>query len=207
MAVDLERFKRNPPNIGKSPVSGVAKVLTKWGRPYQTGDRVGPEEILIEVYPATNLEVQAALNEADAGAVTNGMPARVIVPALGERVFPGVVSHVSRLGRDKYEGRSDHAPAGVVQFELRVKLLEVCEELRPGMTTVCEIPVATADGALTVVREAVQRDADGYFCLTGGKGAPRVRRVTGHPFSGRAFVVEGGLAEGDAVLVRRRSSE
>jgi HlyD family secretion protein len=204
---DLAIARENPPNIGTSPFAGVVHLMQRWGRPVQTGDRVDRESVVAHVYPGTNLEVRAYLNETDFGSVSEGMDVEIVVPSLNRQRFPGTVTHASRVGKDKFDGRQADAWAGVTQFELRVRLDRGNEDLRPGMTAIVECEVDTVEDVLHLPREAVFQAEGGYRCLVRQRGDRVVERsISGKPFSGTAFVVEDGLAEGDTVLVRRRRS-
>jgi len=116
---------------------------------------------------------------------------------------------VTGIGKDKWhEFASDERPifAGVTQFETRVQIDEVPDDLRPGMTVILEIKVEGLEDVLYIPRGAVRENGSGYEVLTGSRRSPRPREIQGNYFGDDLFIVASGLKEGDRVYIERQRS-
>jgi hypothetical protein len=205
----LERAKANPPNIVKAPLAGIVRLSRRWGGAYYAGLNVDADEVAARIYPAGNLEIRTAINEANVHSVTEQMPVRMTVPALGGRELTGVINLVVGIGKDKWhEFVDDDRPvfAAVTEFETRVRIDDVPEELRPGMTVIVEIELDRKNDVLHLPRGAVREEDDGYVVLAGRKGSPRTKTIDGEFFGDDAFVLKDGLKEGDRVYIERHRS-
>ena len=205
----LERAQASPPNVGVSAVSGVVQLNGRWGRSYHAGDDVDEGTVIMNIYPALNLDVKATINETNVRLVRPGMSVRATVPALEGRALNGTIEMVGGIGRDKFEGMSDEdraAFAGVTVFEVRIRLEAVPDTLRPGMTVVLDITVAEEADVLQVPRSAVRIDGDQGAVLLDGPDGPHRVLTRGRLFGDDLWVVSDGLTEGDVVLVERRGS-
>jgi len=197
----LEAARANPPNIEKAPVAGIAMVKKQGDRPRQAGDRVQDEDVLIELYPSANMEVQVKVNETNVGRLRPGLAARVVIPALKDLACVGNVHQVAGVGRDKAADSGGFAD--VVQFDVRVRLDRAEAAFRPGMTALVDLVVERRDGVRWLPRAAIRRDGDTFAVLVPGAKVPELRRLRGYFFADDAFVVEDGLATGDRVLIER----
>ena len=200
----LEKVRADPPSVGTSEVGGVVALGSRWGRHWHAGDRVWAHSVLMEIFPPQNMQVHCGVNEANVRQLKRGMAATVTVPALNNRTFGGTVSMVGGIGKDKFHDYrySDEAPfAGVTEFEARVVLDEISDELRPGMTVLVSVEVDQRQNVLHLPRRAVRRQGEQLFVLTGSPDAPGGRDVQGYFFGDDAFVIEDGLSENDMVLV------
>lgn len=205
----LERAKANPPNIVNAPVSGIARLSLRWGGVIYAGLNVNGESVVARIYPPGNLEIQSAINEANVRSVRKKMPVRITVPALAGRELSGVISLVTGIGKDKWqEFVNNERPvfAGVTQFETRVQIDAVPDDLRPGMTVILEIKVDGLEDVLHLPRGAVRENDSGYEVLTGSRRSPRSREIQGNYFGDDLFIVASGLKEGDRVYVERQRS-
>ena len=209
LAADLARVRETPPNIGTSRVGGVVKVVRRWGRAFNAGDHVGADTVIMEIFPAKNLEVRMAVNESSVDEVEKGMPVRVVVPALENVVLTGTVNSVGGVGRDKFHDRGnrrDPVFADVTEFETRVQLNQVPESLRTGMTVIVEVELDRTDAVLYLPRGAVAIGKDRIWILVGQPGSVARQEVTGRMYGADQFIVESGLTLGDHVYVQRRGS-
>ena len=192
---------RSPPNNVTAPVSGVAKVITKRGRQIQIGDTIDLSEVVVELHPQTNLEVDVRINEVNVRHVTPGQPVSITVPALGDDVWTGEVISVAGAGRDKFEPFSDHGEvqSGVIEFPTRVRVDRIDDQFRQGMTIVASIVLAEEDDVLYVPRAAV-RETDGKFSVQVEQAVTQEVQIEGRYFGDNYFIITQGLQEGDAVL-------
>ena len=198
--------KEKPPNLISAPVAGIVRLSRRWGGVYYAGLNIDADAVVARIYPAGNLEIRTAVNEANVRLVREGMPVTMSVPALAGREFDGVISLVVGIGRDKWhEFVDDDRPvfAGVTEFETRVQIDEVPEELRPGMTVIVEIEVGRKEDVLHLPRGSIREADEGFTVLAGRTRSPRAVVIQGEFFGDDWFVVENGLEEGDRVYIER----
>lgn len=199
----LVEARKQPPNLVVAPGAGIVRVMRDAGtrRSRQAGDRVWEDDPLIELYPPANMEVRLRLNEVVVARVAAGMPVRVTIPSLGNLGITGTVVQVSAVGRDKYADLHDEvAPAGVVQYDARVRLGQEREDFRQGMSALVDITCATVESAWLPLG-AVRRDQDRWVVLAGEP--PVLVPVHGRPFGADRFKIDGGLKPGDRVWIER----
>ncbi len=193
---DLDEARRAPPNEVRAPVAGLVRIRRDWGRPRAAGDQLWNGDAVVELHPPGNLAVSVRVNESAVARLRQGMPVRVAVPAAGV-LRSGAIAHVSGVGRDKSQLQGRGGWSGVTQFEVRVALdaAGAAEDarLRQGMSARVDITVERVAGALWLPLAAV--GGDGAVVLA--DGSRRVLR--GRRFGDDAFLVQGGLAAGEAV--------
>lgn len=205
---DLEKARAAPPNVLLAPAAGLVKVRREGDRQKLAGDQAWQADPMCEVYPPQNMEVVVRVNEVNVPRLKQGMRVNAEVPALGRLPRTGVISQVAGVGRDKNELLGRKGQAGVTQYEARVVLDPGADgrdgDFRQGMTALVAIELERVPGALWLPRAAVERGGDGWAVhrTPGGPPVP----ITGRPVGDDAFVIEGGLQEGDQVHVRRITS-
>jgi len=205
----LERASANPPNIVTTPSAGVVRLSKRWGRTYYAGLNVSSEAVVARIFPARNMEIRTAINEANVRRISEHMPVRITVPALGGRELTGVINMVAGIGKDKmHEFVSDERPlfAGVTQFESRIRIDDVPADLRPGMSVIVEIEIERQEDVLHLPRGAVRERNGEFLVKTGSSKSPKLTPLAGRFFGDDSFIVEDGLEEGSRVLVERRRS-
>jgi hypothetical protein len=97
--------------------------------------------------------------------------------------------------------RDEIAPAGVVQYDARIRLDQEREDFRQGMSVLVDITCASVEAAWLPLG-AVRRDGDRWVVLVGQPPAPQP--VHGRPFGADRFKIESGLKPGDRVWIERR---
>ena len=200
-----EQAKADPPNVIVAPAAGVARVRNAGDRPRQAGDQVYDEDVLVEIFTPGNMEVRVLVNEVDVRKVAPGQRAQVTVPALPGFASEAEIIQVAGLGRDKFA--DDGQVAGVVQFPVRVRLAAPAPTLRQGMTALVDVTLGTRAAVLMLPLGAVTRDGDGWSVLAGDPKAPAPRAVQGEPFGDDAFLLSGGLAEGETAYILRKRNQ
>lgn len=167
------------------------------------------------------MEVRVAVDEADIGAIAEGDPVRFTVDAYDDRSFPAEIRTI-RYAPETVEG--------VVSYTAVLSVANEDLSLRPGMTATAEIIVAELSDVLTVPNAAL-RFAPPQETEAGARGGgllgmilPRrpsdetrasgravwvlrdgqpvqVPVVPGSSDGVRTQILEGGLAEGDPVIL------
>jgi HlyD family secretion protein len=212
-----------------SPIDGV--VLKRAVEPGQTVASSLQAPVLFTIaQDLTRVQLEAAVDEADMGAVKNGQKATFTVDAYRGRNFPAAIERLS------------YAPEtvdGVVTYKAILSAPNQDLALRPGMTATAKIIVEEHAKALTVSNEALryqppQVEAQRSFSIT-QLFMPRFPRMdrgkrevapdgtrdlyvlragkseklsvkTGATDGRSTVIVEGGLKEGDEVITAQRSA-
>lgn len=201
----LERARRDPPNVIVAPVAGVVRLSRTGDRVRQVGDQLYDQDVVAEIVPPGRMEVLVRVNEVEVRHLAVGQVAQITVPAVPGCVSAAQVTQVSHLGRDKFA--DDSQTAGVVQFLVRLTLATTAAELRQGMTTLVSLTIDRRPDTLWLPRSALRHGQDGWSVLVGDARSPTTRQVQGEAFGVDAFVISGGLTEGETVLIERRSNQ
>lgn len=186
-----------------APKDGIFLVgnFWQWGpegpRKLQPGDTVWSGYPVGTIPDPSEMEVQAALAEADLGRIAPGMKARCVLDTYPERVFQGEIEEVGSVARES-GGRGWFASAFKPGFPVRVSLAASDPLMRPGLSVRVEIVRASWASALAVPRGAVRFDKDGPVARRHGGATVKVKLATCTPLE---CVVESGLAEGEHVAL------
>jgi len=211
-----------------SPIDGV--ILKRAVEPGQTVAASFQAPVLFTIaQDLKRVQLEAAVDEADMGAVKNGQRASFTIDAYRGRDFPAVIERLS------------YAPEtvdGVVTYKAILSAPNEDLALRPGMTATAKIVVEEHAKALTVTNEALryqpprQQAAEGFsitrlflprfprnerakrssnpdgtreiYVLR--NGAPeKVSVKTGATDGKRTLIREGELSDGDAVVTAQRN--
>jgi HlyD family secretion protein len=183
-----------------APTAGVFLVgnFWQWGpegpRKLQPGDRVWPGYTIGTIPDPTDMEVQAALAEADLGRIAPGMKTRCILDTYPRRAFAGEVAEIGSVAAEG--GRGWWASATKAGFPVRVSLARTDPLMRPGLSVRVEVVRGAWEDALVVPRGAVRFGKDGPVVRRAGGELARVALATCTPLE---CVVESGLEEGERV--------
>jgi HlyD family secretion protein len=183
-----------------APKAGVFLVgnFWQWGpegpRKLQPGDTVWPGYTIGTIPDPTEMEVQAALAEADHGRIAPGMKTRCILDTYPDRVFEGEIEEIGSVATEA--GRSWWASAAKPGFPVRVSLARTDPLMRPGLSVRVEVVRGTWKDALVVPRGAVRFEKDGPVVRRAGGEPVKVSLATCTPVE---CVVKSGLEEGERV--------
>jgi len=184
-----------------APKDGIFLVgnFWMWGpegpRKLQPGDTVWSGYPVGTIPDPSEMEVQAALAEADLGRIAPEMAARCVLDTYPDRVFEGRVEEVGSVARET-GGRGWFASAFKPGFPVRVSLAKSDPLMRPGLSVRVEVVRATWASALSVPRGAVRFGPDGPEVRRPGGKTTNVTLAACTPLE---CVVESGLAEGERV--------
>ncbi|TGV67333.1 HlyD family efflux transporter periplasmic adaptor subunit, partial [Mesorhizobium sp. M00.F.Ca.ET.149.01.1.1] len=176
-----------------APIDGI--VLTRSVDPGQTvASSLQAPVLFVIAADLRNMELQAAVDEADIGAVKPGQHARFTVDAFPDRPFDAEIRDISY---------ASVTTDGVVTYKARLEVDNGELLLRPGMTATVSVVTRQAKGVLTVPSTAfryrpMQQAARGWSLsdlFTGRMGRPnRQREATKAPTDGSRtlYVLENG---------------
>lgn len=134
-----------------SPMDGIITSLN-----VELGERVlgsgftqGTE--IMTVSDLKNIEAVVEVDENDVILISKGDTAIVKVDAFKDKEFKGVVTQIGNSAKTKGLGTQEQ----VVNFEVRIKLLEPDNKLRPGMSCTADIQTETVSDVLAVPIQSV----------------------------------------------------
>ncbi len=117
-------------------------------------ENVSPGQPVLRLTCGSCAEAAVSVSETLIGNISNGMDAEIVIAALGNQVFAGVVKEVGV------------APSGASSaFPVTVSFVENCEQVRTGMAVEVRITVTTAipDTKILVPLVAVGEDREGHY--------------------------------------------
>lgn len=140
---------------------------------------------------AKGLELKALVDEEDFPFLKTGQKATVYVKAFGDRKFQGIVSSISKEGKNE---------GGKVTFETKIRLTKP-ETLAAGMTGDADIAVEKKTGVLRLPITSVLIDGSHGRVLKPAAGGPKNSTIN-LGLEGDEYVeITGGLRLGDQVLL------
>lgn len=234
LAIAEAELKQQQADLVKSkiyaPIDGI--VLTRSVNPGQTvASSMQAPVLFVLAANLENMELKAAIDEADIGGVKPGQRARFTVDAFPERSFDADIRDISF---------ASVTTEGVVTYNARLDVDNSELLLRPGMTATVAVVTREAKGVVTVPAAAFRfsppaagerrgfsmRDLfmprmrmgrRGGEQQTGGEagmrtlyvlknGAPQAVEVKTGATDGEVFEIVSGLAEGDQVITAIRQA-
>jgi len=185
-----------------APHAGLVVFRRDWrGELPRVGQTAYPGNPLAEIPNLAEMEAEVFVLEADAGGLTEGRPAKVMLEAHPERVFDATVERVDKLAKPRRRG------SPVQYFAVTLGLEETVPELmKPGQRVRAWLLLDEIEDAVTVPRQAVfERDGATVVYRRGDAGAGRggfeaVPVELGPATLGRV-VVASGLSAGDVIAL------
>jgi HlyD family secretion protein len=139
-----------------SPIDGVVTKLN-----VELGERVlgsgfSQGTDIMTVSDLNNIEATVEVDENDVVLISVNDTARIKVDAFGDRVFKGTVTQIGNSAITSGLGTQEQ----VVNFEVRIKLLEPDDALRPGMSCNADIETETVHDVISVPIQSVTARSD-----------------------------------------------
>ena len=139
-----------------SPIDGVVTKLN-----VELGERVlgsgfSQGTDIMTVSDLTNIEATVEVDENDVVLISVGDTASIKVDAFGDRIFKGIVTQIGNSAITSGLGTQEE----VVNFEVRIKLLEPDDALRPGMSCNADIETETLHDVISVPIQSVTARSD-----------------------------------------------
>ncbi|MFA3781833.1 efflux RND transporter periplasmic adaptor subunit [Melioribacteraceae bacterium 4301-Me] len=134
-----------------SPINGtISKRNVELGQRV-LGSGYSPGTELLTVADLTNMEATVDVDENDVVLVSVGDTAKINIDAFGDKVFKGVVTQIGNSAKTTGLGTQDE----VVNFEVKIKLLNLDPAIRPGMSCDAEIQTETKQNVVSVPIQSV----------------------------------------------------
>lgn len=106
---------------------------------------------LMTVADLNNMEATVDVDENDVVLVSVGDTAKIKVDAFGDKEFKGIVTQIGNSAKTTGLGTQDQ----VVNFEVKIKLQNPGNQIRPGMSCDADIETETKNNVLTVPIQSV----------------------------------------------------
>lgn len=136
-----------------APMDGIVTALNvEEGENVVTGTMNNAGTVILTLADLDTMEVTADVDETDVVSVRPGQTTKVRVDAWQDSVLTGVVTTVGMSGR---RGVSGTAQQQGTNFEVRVRITQPPEGLRPGMSADIEVLTGERDSALVVPIQAL----------------------------------------------------
>jgi HlyD family secretion protein len=147
---------------------------------------------ILSIANLNDMIITAHINQADVTRMKNGQPVEVQVESVPGLRMRGVVQRIAPQALIKN---------GIKGFSARISIKDLDPRIRPGMTSILSIPVATVENALSVPLSAVFTEKGERFVYV-QDGEQFERRPVLVGLSDLSFAeVQRGLSDGDVVAL------
>ena len=169
-----------------APFSGVIA-----DKSVEVGQNVVPGMAVGKLVGVSQLKVKIAVPEAEIGSIALRQQAVIKVPALGDKVFDGVVSEKGIVANPM--SRS---------YEVKLDVTDTDGSLMPGMVAEVSLAGGNARAQVVIPARIVQLDEQNRsFVWVDNQGVAEKRVIACGDFSGNGVIVTSGLNAGDRIIV------
>jgi HlyD family secretion protein len=138
-----------------------------------------------------NLDVQ--ISEIDIPFVSVGQPVELVFDAYFESTFNGEVTEIAPVGKNVQ---------GVVEYTVRIRMLDADERIKPGMTAAVNIIISELTDVLVVPNDAIiSIDGQDHVYIKRGGGYEAVSVVLGNYSDYYSEVLEADIDEGELIVL------
>lgn len=139
-----------------SPMDGIVTQLNVELAERVLGSGFSQGTNIMTVADLSNMEAVVDVDENDVVLVSVGDTANVTVDAFGDKVFHGVVTEIGNSAMATGFGTQEQ----VVNFSVKIKLLDLDPNLRPGMSCNADIETETVKDVISVPIQSVTARTD-----------------------------------------------
>jgi HlyD family secretion protein len=194
-----------------SPMKGtVTQLNVELGeRVFGAGFTQGTD--IMTVSDLKNMEARVEVDENDVVLISIGDTARVKIDAFEGREFKGLITQIGNSAQTQGLGTQEE----VVNFEVRIKLLDLDEQLRPGMSCTAEIETETVNDVWSIPIQSVTARTDnpqvspegeeGVVAVSNTKKKDKIQEIVFTIDKGKAkkVEVETGISDDDYIEVKK----
>lgn len=157
------------------------------------GDQVSPGTPAFRIDDLSRLLVDVEISEVDINRIALDQSVSLIFDAILDKEYEGVVIEIGQVGI---------SIQGVVSFPLTVEILQIDENIRPGMTAAVNIVVEEIEDVVLVPNRAVRvRDGQRVVYLMKAGMAELVEVELGATSDQYSQVLEGDIRAGDSIVL------
>ncbi len=140
-----------------APQSGIVTKIYKEVGEMALGSMFQAEVLMI-VSDLNRMEVVVEVNENDVVDVALNDTVEIAVDAFQDTLFKGIVSEIAHLAQTTGVGTQEQ----VTNFEVRVRMLEIPERIRPGMSATADIITDVRNDVLAVPIQSLTIRQEGF---------------------------------------------
>ena len=140
-----------------SPQSGLVTMINKEVGEMALGSMF-QADVLMMVADLNRMEVVVDVNENDVVDVSLRDTVEIEIDAFQDTLFKGLVSEIAHLAQTTGLGTQEQ----VTNFEVRVRMLDVPDRIRPGMSATADIITDIRDSVLAIPIQCLTIRQEGY---------------------------------------------
>ncbi|MEE8478769.1 MAG: efflux RND transporter periplasmic adaptor subunit [Candidatus Neomarinimicrobiota bacterium] len=140
-----------------SPQSGTVAKINKEVGEMALGS-IFQADVLMIVADLSRMEVLVDVNENDVISVAEGDTAEIEIDAFQDTVFYGVVSEIAHIAETQSLGTQEQ----VTNFEVKVQMLNIPKNIRPGMSATADIITDVKEDVLAIPIQCLTVRQEGW---------------------------------------------
>jgi len=140
-----------------APQSGTVAKITKEVGEMALGSMFQADVLMI-VADLSKMEVVVDVNENDVVSVAVGDTAEIEIDAFQDTSFTGIVSEIAHIAETQSLGTQEQ----VTNFEVKVRMIDVPENIRPGMSATADIITDVKENALSIPIQSLTVRQEGW---------------------------------------------
>ena len=140
-----------------APQSGTVAMIAKEVGEMALGSMFQADVLMI-VADLSKMEVVVDVNENDVVSVSVGDTAEIEIDAFQDTSFIGIVSEIAHIAETQSLGTQEQ----VTNFEVKVRMVDVPESIRPGMSATADIITDVKENALSIPIQCLTVRQEGW---------------------------------------------
>ena len=183
-----------------APMDGVISTVEFDDSADSTYTAASGETNVLTLYPDLAMTITIGVDETDILALKEDQEAEITVSSVGEEIYPGTVSDISKVA---------DTSTGVTQYSAEI-FLDKASGMLPGMTAEVDVKIQGTENALIIPVEALHQTSTGSFVYTSydeetQRYGGRVDVVPGMQNDNYAEILS-GLQEGDTIYYTKQEN-
>lgn len=183
-----------------APMDGVISTVEFDDSADATYPAASGETNVLTLYPDLAMTITIGVDETDILALKEDQDAEITVSSVGEEIYPGTVSDISKVA---------DTSTGVTQYSAEI-FLDKASGMLPGMTAEVDVKIQGTENALIIPVEALHQTSTGSFVYTSydeetQRYGGRVDVVPGMQNDNYAEILS-GLQEGDTIYYTKQEN-
>ena len=183
-----------------APMDGVISTVEFDDSAAATYTATSGETNVLTLYPDLAMTITIGVDETDILALKEDQEAEITVSSVGEEIYPGTVSDISKVA---------DTSTGVTQYSAEI-FLDKASGMLPGMTAEVDVKIQGTENALIIPVEALHQTSTGSFVYTSydeetQRYGGRVDVVPGMQNDNYAEILS-GLQEGDTIYYTKQEN-
>ncbi|MEA1882432.1 MAG: efflux RND transporter periplasmic adaptor subunit [Candidatus Marinimicrobia bacterium] len=148
-----------------APQDGIVTAVNKEVGEMAVGGMFQAEVLMI-IADLNRMEVIVDVNENDVVSVSQGDTTEIEIDAFQDTLFYGVVSEIAHMARTSSVGSAEQ----VTNFEVKIRIIDVPDGIRPGMSATANIITDKKDDVLAIPIQSLTVRPEGSEKMTFVKG-------------------------------------